>query len=508
MESIDTIQQVPSADCIERHGLSTWTFVPAYMLVHGIVATCLPSWLDPLSTLFIVLAEWTAIAACVMASRRSDSPTKMFWFLLVGAISIHSAAMSLDAMTEISHAPMLNHVPGISVLLSTLYGLPLLVAVSIQNDSRILFSARLIHTFLSIATGAVIYLQIFSFLTVSGSPNLSDAIRAMHMFDLMDVFLAIAATIRWLGSTQEQERQFFRVLTIYLWLTTVFCAVHNRILIHHDYVWVDLLIAAPYLVLIPLALTSWNRPARSWSPVFVRAVRSGSPIFLASALVFVGIVESRSHIYVGLSAALFAIIGYGALNILVQSRGLETEESLLASNAVLEKLVDLDGLTGIANRRAFDDRLNRELAVTTRTRQPVSLLMIDVDFFKELNDANGHVVADEYLIQIAAVLRLSLPRATDFVARYGGDEFSAILPATDGAGTLVAAKKVRKGVADLRLSHAPAPAGIATVSIGVSTFDGSMPSSAADLMETADRALYPAKKAGRNRSVFHRMHRL
>lgn len=482
-----------------------WCFVPAVLSAHAIVATCLPGGLDPLSTVFIVLAEWMAIAACVLASRRADITTRWFWILLIGAILIHSLAMSLDAVIEITHAPMLNHVPGISVLLSMLWGVPLLVAVSWQSDQRVLLGARLIHTTLSLATGVVIYFEIFSFLGVGGSANVSDAVRAMYMFDLMDGFLAVAGTIRWLGSREEPERQFFRSLTIFLWLVAILCAVHNRMLLRHDYVWLDLLIAAPYIVLVPLSITTQGSPAKPGSPAFIRAVRSGSPIFLAGALVTAGVVESHIHFYMGLSAALLAICGYGALNILIQSRGLETEESLLASKAELEKLAVQDGLTGVANRRAFDERLHRECAGAHRTQQPVSLLMIDVDLFKELNDAKGHVAADECLILIATVLRDTLGRATDFVARYGGDEFTAILPTTDRAGALIAAEKVRKGVVALGLSHATAPGGVATVSIGVSTFDGSTASSPSDLMVSADRALYLAKRQGRNRAVFHGM---
>jgi diguanylate cyclase (GGDEF)-like protein len=505
MKSLFTIQSAAVPARVERARVWVWTFVPAFMLVHGIVATCLPEWLDPLSTVFIVLAEWTAIAACLGASRRAKPPARMFWFLLVGAIFLHSAAMSMDAYIEITHAPMLNHVPAISVLLSMLWGVPLLVAVSLQSDRRVLLLARLINTVLSLAVGALIYFEIFSFLTVDGSPNLSDAIRTIHMFDLLDVFLAVAASIRWLGSSDGQERRFYRVLTIFLWMGAILCAVHNRILLDRNWVWVDLLISAPYVLLVPLSLTRRVGAAKLRSPVFIRAVRTGSPIFLAGALVVAGVVVSNLHFYLGLSAALFAVAGYGAINILVLSRGLETEESLLASNALLEQMVVEDGLTGVANRRAMDERLERECARAHRTGQPVSLLMIDVDLFKELNDAAGHVAADDYLVQIATVMRETLARATDLVARYGGDEFAAILPATDRAGALIAAEKVRHAVASLALPHAALPGGIATVSIGISTFDGSMMLSPEKLTEIADGALYKAKRQGRNRAVFQPM---
>jgi diguanylate cyclase (GGDEF)-like protein len=217
------------------------------------------------------------------------------------------------------------------------------------------------------------------------------------------------------------------------------------------------------------------------------------------------IIVSRTHFYMGLIAAMVGIVGYGILNVFVQNRGLEAEDSLIASNAKLEKLVDLDGLTGIANRRAFDAALEREFAVALRTQKPISLLMIDVDFFKSLNDAKGHMTGDRYLVRIAGALRKALPRNSDLVARFGGEEFAVILPATEGAGAKIAGEKVRKAVADLRLSHPASDFGTITVSVGVATFDGSTPGSTVGLTETADNALYTAKRQGRNLTVFGRM---
>jgi len=244
------------------------------------------------------------------------------------------------------------------------------------------------------------------------------------------------------------------------------------------------------------------RPPKPPSPALVRAVRSGSPIFLTMALVSVGIIASRSHFYIGLAAVLLAIAAYGVLNIFTQSRGLETEEWLLASKQRLERLVSLDSMTAIANRHVFDKALDREIAAARRTRLPLSLLMIDVDHFKQVNDEKGHQVGDEYLIRIAGALRAALPRATDFVARYGGEEFSVILVATDRAGAMKTAKKLHQCIADLGLRHTATPSGSVTISIGLSLYDGSFNHSPVRLIRAADRALYLAKRNGRNRSEF------
>jgi diguanylate cyclase (GGDEF)-like protein len=219
----------------------------------------------------------------------------------------------------------------------------------------------------------------------------------------------------------------------------------------------------------------------------------------------VGVFAAQSHFYVGLAAELLALAGYGALSILSQSRVLETEESLRASKEQLEKLIGVDSLTGIANRHAFDKVLDREIASARRSRLPVSLLMIDVDHFKEINDEDGHLTGDDYLNRIAGAMRRALPRATDFTARYGGDEFAVILAATNAAGAMSAAGKLHQAVADLHLQHPAAPSGVVTISIGISTSNGSFDPSPAGLISAADQALYLAKGRGRNCTEFRSM---
>lgn len=479
-----------------------WAIMPAYLALHGIVATCLPDGLDPASTLCIVLAEVAAMAAALWAGRNATRAVRTFWLLLATSILFHATAMSLDAASEITRASVFNHVPRLQIFFSMLYDVPLLVAVSRQSDQRVRGAARAVNAIQSIAVVAVLYLQIFTLLTVNGSRNPADALLIMRLFDGIDIFLAAASTLRWLGCDEVQECHFFRILSIFLWINALLPAIHNRILMRHDYVWLDLFISTPYVVLFVLTLTTERRAARPLSAAMVRVVRSGSPIFLTLALVCAGISASRSHFYIGVAAVVLAMAGYGAINIHVQSRGLENEELLLASKENLERLVGIDSLTGIANRRAFDKMLDREFSIARRTKIPVSLLMIDVDHFKQINDTKGHQAGDEYLIRIATALRLTLPRVTDFVARYGGEEFSAILPATDGAGAVVAATRIQQGIANLHLNHPGTPSRTVTVSIGITTFDGSSNHSTANIVRVADRALYMAKESGRNCSEF------
>ena len=175
--------------------------------------------------------------------------------------------------------------------------------------------------------------------------------------------------------------------------------------------------------------------------------------------------------------------------------------------AELRNLATQDGLTGIANRRSFDDVLAREWARALRDGRPLSLLMVDIDYFKRYNDRFGHPAGDECLRRVAQAIAGAVGRAGDQAARYGGEEFALILPNTDAAAAAVVAEKVRCAVAALGLPHpASDVAAFVTVSVGAATViptRASAPSlqhgGAATLVARADTALYQAKAGGRNR---------
>ncbi len=172
------------------------------------------------------------------------------------------------------------------------------------------------------------------------------------------------------------------------------------------------------------------------------------------------------------------------------------------AQAQLERLATRDGLTSVANRRSFDDTLNTEWRRATRESRALSLLMIDVDFFKPYNDTYGHQGGDECLRQVAAAMTNVVKRASDCVARYGGEEFAVLLPATDPAGASIVAERIRAAVETLKLPHnASKIADHVTVSIGAASLLVGNEGLSAGLVAAADAALYRAKHAGRNRVV-------
>jgi diguanylate cyclase (GGDEF)-like protein len=188
--------------------------------------------------------------------------------------------------------------------------------------------------------------------------------------------------------------------------------------------------------------------------------------------------------------------GGGKIVAVVETLRDMTDEKL--AQVALQQLATRDGLTGLANRRCFDDTLQAEWQRALRQQQPLSLLMVDVDNFKQYNDAYGHLGGDECLQRIANAVASEM-RANDLVARYGGEEFGVILPNQSLKGAAIVAERIRCRVEQLHLPNLGSQRHVVTVSIGAAT---ALPAPGADpsqLVATADSALYRAKHMGRNR---------
>ncbi|MEO5363935.1 MAG: diguanylate cyclase [Magnetococcus sp. DMHC-8] len=177
-------------------------------------------------------------------------------------------------------------------------------------------------------------------------------------------------------------------------------------------------------------------------------------------------------------------------------------DQLLQLNAILQNMAMMDGLTGIPNRRHFDDYLQREWGRSLRGHSPLSLILMDIDFFKPFNDHYGHAAGDECLRQVAHALAHTMTRPIDLVARYGGEEFVCVLPGTDLEGLTVVGNRLRENVCALALTHHHSRvAKQVTISLGGVTMIPSREISPTALVQAADQRLYQAKEQGRNRLV-------
>lgn len=177
----------------------------------------------------------------------------------------------------------------------------------------------------------------------------------------------------------------------------------------------------------------------------------------------------------------------------------QTTVELRRANTQLQKMARIDELTGIGNRRAFDERLDLEWRRQQRRKRSLALLMCDVDQFKKYNDHYGHPAGDECLRQIGQALRTCFQRADEFPARYGGEEFAVILSGSDPAEAAERAEALRQAILALDIEHEVGAAQVVTVSVGVATTVPDRESKFSELVVAADTALYAAKQNGRNR---------
>ncbi|MGC9525782.1 MAG: sensor domain-containing diguanylate cyclase [Limnospira sp.] len=189
-----------------------------------------------------------------------------------------------------------------------------------------------------------------------------------------------------------------------------------------------------------------------------------------------------------------------ANQVAIAIRQAELHRELQQKNQELENLVLVDELTQIANRRCFDRTLNHEWWRSLRQKMPLSLILCDIDYFKQFNDSYGHLVGDECLKIVARTLQRVARRESDLVARYGGEEFVMILPDTNSSGALQTARSLRAEIHALNLPHIGSKiASYLTLSMGVATRIPTAEDTAIDLLNAADAALYQAKEGGRDR---------
>lgn len=261
-----------------------------------------------------------------------------------------------------------------------------------------------------------------------------------------------------------------------------------------------------------IRLASHGRPPRNTAALTRLAVERNRSLVLTGKIAqgTAGVSGLRLPFYAGLPVRSPGGEVVGALAVMDRSprrfapwqRAALADFGQLVENELrLRSVAVRDHLTGLYNRRFFDELGDREWRRSKREAFPLSVLMVDIDYFKAYNDTYGHSAGDRVLAQVAGCLRSTFRRAADFLARYGGEEFAAILPTTDREGGRRAAERLCEAVADLRIAHSASATGHLTISIGVATASDESQTKAglAELIRSADEALYRAKHAGRAR---------
>ncbi len=484
--------------------------VAAMFLCHAAILAFVHS---PVATSNILLEMITlvAAAACYRRSSLCSGDVRWKWILAALGVLTWSAGQGIilynEGLLKLTQAPTAIA----SDFYFFLFGIPLLLAISSvgqRHGGRALIWIDGLQVAFAIY---LVHLQIFPGGPGSSARDAISAVRMTHAYNVENIALVVTAALRVLARPRGGERHLYRTLAAFLIVYALLAGMLNHLTMVYDLQtgsFYDLLWDLPFVVLVllvsiaPKEKESAAGAEETWLELLVI---NASPVCFTMALLVMGLYVGRTHFRVGVAAVTFALITYGMRNSITQTlsmrmerRLLESEAALVLANQQLEQMSFLDRLTGVPNRRRFEDVLSLEWKRAYRSKLPLSLLVIDIDYFKLLNDRYGHRHGDDCLALTAQTLASCLNRAGELLARYGGEEFVAVLPSHTAETALVIAERMRGAIVDLLIPNENAPSGKMTVSIGVASTSITLAVDGNDLFELADKALYDAKREGRN----------
>lgn len=456
---------------------------------------------------FNIVSPLLALAACCRCAYASAAgAARAGWALFAVAMLFWSTGMLLSAWQDLS-GQVASDATYFSDFAYFMYGAPLLLAMSSVAHGP---PSRTLQWLDAVQVALAAYLAYMAIFSVSPFDQRSiapiPASLLVLTYNVENLALACCASLRLLAHRRDGgQGRFYLSLTVFLWCYAGCAAAYNYLTLHGvTQAWSEVLPGLPFLLLVLLATrvpatpSGMARiPAQRVPQKLTLLIDNFSPIFFTAALLGLGFAVMRTHFYLAAASLFVALLVHALRSATLQSRYMQSELALRAAHDKLEKLSLTDGLTGIANRRCFDQALQLEWQRAARNHQPLALLIIDIDYFKSLNDSFGHPYGDACLVRIAAALHSALPRASDLAARFGGEEFAALLPATDGAGALAVAHKMQEAIAAAAIVHAPSRGGFVTASIGLALHAAEQ--TPEQLLASADQALYRAKHNGRNR---------
>ena len=490
-----------------RLSTAIWAVVCLHLLVLLIM------WPAPVALSRCLTAAVPLLAgiACIWRARQLPARERPTWLWSSAGMFLWALAHAIEIIVGHSNAASTLTVDA-SDFIYLAATFPLLLALSTTRETeslRTVFALNLVQIALALVLSyALLY-------RMSMSPTAASTVMG-KVYGAACLLLALMALLRMFTWSSIEERQSVRWVGVVLW-------TYLPIEIGMDYAtarWnlhagtiFDLLWSIPFL------LGGWralempiSRPAsgeRNTANRVRPAVEAMCPMLITAGIFALAASITRQHPVLGLSAifALLAIQGVQAavvqLNYLSgRNLLLEREQDLQEMNARLRQMSMEDALTGIANRRRFEDALELSWRRGTRRGRPIALLMLDVDFFKGVNDQHGHGYGDDCLVGIASIMKEHARRPDDIVARLGGEEFVLLLPDTNASGAEAVARRMQDAIAAMRVVNNASPFGQKlTVSIGVGAVN--QPRSGVDpavLVDCADQALYDAKHGGRNRT--------
>lgn len=461
-------------------------------------------WVTPLGsslTLCVVLAY------CVTRLGSVSGTLKLRWMLLAAGTGLWILGWAMSAYSQLTNADTTKVLPYLMVF--ALRAIPWLLAVVLTSNRKVLTHTRAFDlaqsALLTVAISLLYVPQI-----AGGATFTIPLLTGQHSYnyhELVNVLIAFIAVAFVPVQPTAAERRFSVGLAAMLSSYAASALIVNHLVI-------DVLApppGAPWFLLIDVAATVFllhqvvmtkaesangEHPSNALRNMLVLIVPALAPL----AIILISIVLADYNALLAGLLACSALGLYVARSVLTQHAFQRVHRQLEAANSRMAWLAEQDELTGLANRRQLTRVMDMQWARHAAQERPVSLLFIDIDYFKLYNDTFGHAAGDECLIMVGKLLQevsASFPDA--LVARYGGEEFVILLPATDSASANACAEQVRLAVMQAGISHMVAPSGMLSVSIGTSSaqpsFEDPHPFS---LVENADAALYAAKQRGRN----------
>jgi diguanylate cyclase (GGDEF)-like protein len=485
------------------------TLAVAMMSLHVLTAVTESSMF--LTNTLIAVAPLLAGLACLWRARRQPSVLADKWRLMAVGLLIWAIGQGCYTYsTVVYHNVQTAALP--SDFWFLVYGIFVLLAVcSVGEDQD---STAILISDGAQATLAIVLIYITLFMNNHFSHRTLPASQLTSLYLGENLALAVTATVRLLAMPDGEDRYFHRAACTFAWLMILVSTPLNYL---DAYVGptngkaIEVGWMVPFLAVVVMAFsreeqagTEPQEKHRTWGAMMVY---NASPVFFTLCVLLLGAHTAQHRPIVGFAAVVGALLIYTFRATILQTRLRQVQESLNDSernlrllNSKLHEQSLIDPLTQIANRRRFEQVLEVEWNRALRSGWPISVVMLDIDHFKSLNDHYGHLRGDECLTAVAQMLRRDLRRGGELLARYGGEEFVAVLPNVDADGAMLTAEAMRGRVHQIGIENHGSPLGRLTISAGVCSVVPVAGLTREGLVEAADTALYRAKSSGRNRA--------
>jgi diguanylate cyclase (GGDEF)-like protein len=482
----------------------------AMLLLHGMLLFLLRSHPIVASRLATSAAPLLAAICGLWRAKNVSDRERLPWQMLSASMMLWATGQAVEALIGRSPAALNFTVDGADFF-NLIAAFPMLLTLSNTRRTESIQSVIYLDSAQTVLAAVLAWVLLYRMsLTASAAATVMANVYLAEC-----ALLAVSAVIRLATWSTLEERRRIHLLFRGVWLFVPIHVGMNYASGHwnlHAGTVFDLLWSVPFIYggwqALHLPTTEIPEAPHEEPGRGRLLIESFCPLLIMAAVFALAASIINQHPVLGLSAVFVLLLiqtmhaGVVQLNyVTAQGLLLKRERELENANTNLEQLSMLDPLTGIPNRRRFDAALDAVWRRGLRRRRPVALLIIDLDFFKGINDVYGHTYGDECLVSVARVLRQQATRPDDLLARYGGDEFILLLPDTDERGALRVAERMHDAIRLLATENSASPfGGLLTVTIGIGAGEPEIGTDPVSLIEVADQALYHAKQMGRNRT--------